>query len=146
MILIDYPPPDFKLKTENGRDYVFDANRKCWILLTQEEWVRQNFIAYLVKKINYPATVIAIEKEIKLGELKKRFDILIYDQSIKPWMMVECKAPSIKLDSMVLQQVLRYNISVPVKYLVITNGGQTIVYKKSNKLEVCDALPSWNTP
>ena len=147
MIIIPYPNPDFKLKTENGKDYIFDPSRKLWILLTEEEWVRQNMIAYLVKELNYPSTLIALEKEIFLGELRKRFDILIYDTNFNPWMMIECKAPSIPLTPDVLQQILRYNISLPVPYMIITNGTYTIVYQKSaGKLIELSALPEWKQP
>ena len=80
-----------------------------------------------------------------LGELKKRFDVLVYDPFFKPWMMIECKAPSVQLTADVLQQVLRYNISLPVPYLVITNGTYTIVYHKSaGKLTELQQLPAWN--
>lgn len=146
MIIIPYPEPSFKLKKENDRDYIFDPNRKIWLQLTEEEWVRQNFIAFLVKELQYPSSLIAIEKEIMLGELKKRFDVLIYDPFFKPWMMIECKAPSVPLNAEVLQQVLRYNISLPVPYLIITNGKYTIVYQKSgSKLRELSQLPAWNT-
>ena len=145
MIIIPYPEPSFKLKKENERDFIFDPHRKIWLQLTEEEWVRQNFIAYLVKELQYPSSLIAIEKEIMLGELKKRFDVLIYDPFFKPWMMIECKAPSVQLTADVLQQVLRYNISLPVPYLVITNGSYTIVYHKSaGKLTELQQLPAWN--
>ncbi|MBS1655721.1 MAG: type I restriction enzyme HsdR N-terminal domain-containing protein, partial [Bacteroidetes bacterium] len=73
MLSITFPEPDFKIKKEKGREYIFDAIRKQWIVLTPEEWVRQNFINYLVKTLNYPVAMIAVEKEIMLGELKKRF-------------------------------------------------------------------------
>jgi len=121
-MIINYPAPDFKIKKEQGRDFIFDPLRKKWIVLTPEEWVRQNFVQYLLQVKNYPSSLIAIEKEIKLGELKKRFDILVYDIQHQPWMMIECKATAIKLDAKVLEQVLRYNISVPVRYLIVTNG------------------------
>ena len=145
MIIIPYPKPSFKLKKENERDYIFDSYRKMWLLLTEEEWVRQNFIAYLVNELQYPSSLIALEKEIMLGELKKRFDVLVYDPFFKPWMMIECKAPSVPLSPDVLQQVLRYNISLPVPYVVITNGTYSIVYKKSaGKLMELQQLPAWN--
>jgi hypothetical protein len=122
MLIIKYPEPEFRIKSENNKEFIFDKQRKKWLALTPEEWVRQNFIQYLLQVKNYPASLIALEKEIKLGELKKRFDILIYDTNHHPWMMIECKATTIKLDDKVLEQVLRYNISVPVRYLVVTNG------------------------
>lgn len=144
MVIINYPEPDFRIKKEKGKEFIFDALRKKWLLLTPEEWVRQNFIQYLIKAKNYPASLIAIEKEIQLGELKKRFDILVYDNNHQPWMMIECKAGEVKLDDAVLQQALRYNISVPVKYIVITNGSFTYAWQKENNgLQPINEIPEW---
>jgi hypothetical protein len=122
MLTIQYPEPDFQIKKDEDKDIIFDSLRKKWLSLTPEEWVRQNFVHYLIKVKKYPATLIAIEKMIMLGELKKRFDILVYDTNHQPWMMIECKSPSVQLDETVLQQLLRYHISVPTGFLVITNG------------------------
>ena len=105
--------------------------------------MRQNFVQYLVRVKEYPATLIALEKEISLGELKKRFDILVYNKAHQPWMMVECKAPEVKLDDSVLQQVLRYNMSVPVEYIVITNGSVTYGWQRSGNLRIIEELPSF---
>lgn len=144
MITINYPAPDFNVKNKEGKECIFDSIRKKWLVLTPEEWVRQNFIQYLIKEKKYPMSLIAIEKEITLGELKKRFDILIYDKNHKPWMMVECKAMEIKLDQKVLEQVLRYNISVPVKYLLLTNGNSCFAWKKKNDdLIDCNEIPEF---
>src|SRR4030095_6603568 len=123
MVVINYPKPDFRIRKEGEKEFIFDGLRKKWLLLTPEEWVRQNFIQYLVRTRKYPAALIAVEKEILLGELKKRFDILVYDSHHRPWMMIECKGQEIPLNENTLQQVLRYNISVPVEFLLITNGG-----------------------
>lgn len=143
MVAVIYPEPDFRIKNQDGKDFVFDRLRKKWLLLTPEEWVRQNFVQYLLKVKSYPAPLIAIEKEMLLGELKKRFDILVYDTDHKPWMMIECKASSVKLDEAVLHQVLRYNISVPVEYLIITNGSYTHAWqRKENNLDPISDLPS----
>jgi hypothetical protein len=142
MVIINYPEPDFRIKTEDGKDYIFDTGRKKWLLLTPEEWVRQNFIRYLITVKNYPASLIATEKEIRLGELKKRFDIVVYDKDHRPWMMVECKGQEIALDQKVLEQVLRYNITVPVEYLIITNGDQCYAWqKKEERLDLITELP-----
>jgi hypothetical protein len=144
MLVINYPEPDFRIKTEAGKEFIFDSLRKKWLLLTPEEWVRQNFIQYLIKEKKYPSSLIALEKEIQLGELKKRFDILVYDNNHQPWMMIECKAGEIKLDDAVLQQVLRYNISVPVQFIVITNGSFTYAWQKeSNGLQIINEIPGW---
>ena len=144
MIAVQYPEPQFRMKNENGRHYIFDTIRKIWLLLTEEEWVRQNFVNYLTTQLNYPSTVIALEKEILLNDLKKRFDILVYNKEHRPWMLVECKEPKVNLSEDVLQQVLRYNISVPVEYIVITNGKSTIGWKKEKELRLLNELPEWN--
>ena len=144
MIAVSFPEPQFRTKLEEGRRYIFDSNRKIWLLLTEEEWVRQNFVHYLTTTLRYPASNIAIEKEIRLHELKKRFDILVYDGQHKPWLMVECKASQVKLSEDVLQQVLRYNISIPVPYLVITNGHVTVGWKKEGTgLVMLAEMPGW---
>jgi predicted type IV restriction endonuclease len=144
MIIVQFPKPQFRIKNENDKRFIFDSIRKAWIQLTEEEWVRQNFVNYLVSGLHYPNTLIAIEKEIRLNDLRKRFDILVYDKDHKPWMMIECKAPSVKLSEDVLQQALRYNISVPVDYIIITNGTTTAGWKKENDgLSLLDTLPSW---
>jgi len=144
MIRIDYPKPAFKIKEENERRYVFDSIRKTWLLLTEEEWVRQNFVHYLISVLQYPSTVMALEKQLLLNGLKKRFDLLIYNSAHQPWMLVECKAPHIVLDDSVLQQALRYNMSVPVSYVVITNGSNTYGWKKEEgSLVELEELPRW---
>jgi hypothetical protein len=143
MIAVQYPEPQFRMKRENDKQYIFDAIRKSWLLLTEEEWVRQNFVGYLTTTLHYPSTVIAIEKEFSLNDLKKRFDILVYDGQHQPWMLVECKEPKVALNEDVLQQVLRYNISVPVKYIVITNGNTTVGWKKEGELQLIPELPPW---
>jgi hypothetical protein len=144
MISVRYPEPQFRIKKEDNATYIFDSIRKMWLLLTEEEWVRQNFVHYLVAILKYPSTVIALEKEIMLNDLKKRFDVLIYNQDHHPWMLVECKAPEVALNEHVLEQVLRYNISVPVEYIVITNGENTVAWKKDEgELKLLEELPVW---
>jgi len=142
MLVINYPEPGFRIKKEKDKDWLFDPIRRKWLVLTPEEWVRQNFVQYLIQVKNYPAALIALEKELSLGELKKRFDILVYDRSHQPWMMIECKEMNVKLDETVLQQVLRYNISIPVRFLVITNGNYALGWEKvNNELTPVSDLP-----
>src|SRR5580658_3356265 len=125
MIKIYYPQYPFKIKEEEtGREFIFDELRRAWVRLSEEEWVRQNFIQYLVQVKKYPASYIAVERKMKLGEISKRFDLLIFNRAAKPWMLVECKATNIALDKVVLWQILHYNIAIPAKYLVVTNGQQ----------------------
>lgn len=144
MLTIAYPEPDFQFKEEDSSKYIFDRIRKKWLLLTPEEWVRQNFIRYLIDVKKYPSTLIALEKSIRLGELRKRFDILVYDRDHKPWIMIECKSPAIDLDQSVLHQVLRYHIAIPAGMLVITNGDHSIGWeKKDRQLVLISDLPEW---
>ena len=124
MIDIDFPAYDFKIKKEKGKEIIFDSLRKQWVSLTPEEWVRQNFLQYLIQIKKYPASLIAIEREIALGDLRKRFDIVVYKHA-KPWMIVECKEMNVALSESTLKQVLNYNIALEVKYLIITNGKAT---------------------
>ena len=112
------------------------------MVLTPEEWVRQNFLQYLTKIKKYPPSLIAVEKEIKLGELKKRFDIVVFDNFTKPWMIVECKEMNVQLTRAVLDQALRYNITLRAKYVVITNGSycMAIKFEKDGMAEI-DLIP-----
>jgi hypothetical protein len=145
MINVKYPEPEFRMKSEGENTFIFDTLRKTWLLLTEEEWVRQNFVQYLIQIAHYPSSYIALEKEITLNELKKRFDILIYNKEFQPWMLIECKARDVQLSEDVLQQVLRYNISVPVEYIIITNGNSTIGWKKEGGgLQIIEELPLFN--
>ena len=131
MIKIYYPQHPFKIKEEGtGKEFIFDELRKQWVKLTPEEWVRQNFAQYLIQVKKYPASYIAVERKMKLGEMIKRFDLLVFDRAAKPWMMIECKAMRITLDKTVLWQAINYNIAIPVKYLVVTNGEYCYGYVK----------------
>ncbi len=142
MILIEYPKPDFRIELRNEQPYIFDTIRKKWLLLQEEEWVRQNFVRYLLEVMKYPSSLIALEKEIYLGALKKRFDVLVYDGNHKPWMLVECKRPDVPVSDVVLHQVLRYHISIPAEYLVLTNGNHTYGWqKKGGGLTEIHSLP-----
>ncbi|WP_121357113.1 type I restriction enzyme HsdR N-terminal domain-containing protein [Flavisolibacter nicotianae] len=144
MIQVPFPPPQFRIKKKGEKQYIFDAIRKSWLLLTEEEWVRQNLVAYFTTVLHYPKQAIALEKEIFVNGLKKRFDILVYDAGHQPWMLVECKAPAVVLSEDVLQQALRYHLSVPVEYLVICNGVSTVAWKKAgSSLELSTAFPGW---
>ncbi len=124
-MIIEFPPYQPQIKKENEKEFIFDTNRKQWVRLTPEEWVRQNFINYLIVEKKYPSSLIAVEKEIKVGELRKRFDILVYKDS-KPWLIVECKEMNTPINEKVAQQVITYNISLQVPYLIITNGKETL--------------------
>jgi len=129
MIKINFPSHPFKTKKENEREYIFDEVRRLWVRLSPEEWVRQNFLQYLTREKNYPSSLVAVEREMKLGELSKRFDILVFDQDAKPFMMVECKSMQVDLSERVLDQIVRYNLAIPVSILIVTNGTYTFGFR-----------------
>lgn len=132
MVELIFPEPDFKLRQHEGRPELFDAIRSKWVALGPEEWVRQNFIQWMVKVHQFPLSSIAVEKQFKLGQENRRFDVLVYDNNTKPWMMVECKSMDVELNESVLMQLLSYHLAMPVDYLVITNGIACHVAEKRN--------------
>lgn len=134
MIALTFPEPDFKMqKTENGPE-IWDRFRKKWVSLQPEEWVRQNFLNWLIKEHQIPAAYISVEKSLKDAS-KKRYDILVFNQLHQPWMIVECKAQDVKLDEKVLMQIFSYHQSLQVQFLAITNGSYCYVaeIKKANQ-------------
>ncbi|MEE4196900.1 MAG: type I restriction enzyme HsdR N-terminal domain-containing protein [Bacteroidales bacterium] len=119
---LNLPTYSFNIKLKEQRKYIFDFIRKKYVLLTPEEWVRQNFLKYLVEEKNFPASLIAVEKEFKLNTLSKRGDAVVYDTSGKPFLIVECKATTVKIDQKVFDQIARYTMKLNVEFLVVTNG------------------------
>ena len=121
MFQLNLPFYNLTLKEENGNHFIFDDIRKKYLRLTPEEWVRQNFVKYLIDEKKYPASLIVIEKGLKLNELTKRADVLIYKDS-SPILLVECKAPTVKISQDTFDQISRYNLTFKVPYLMVTNG------------------------
>lgn len=109
-------------KGEQGKYYVFDPIRKKKLLLTPEEWVRQHIIHYLVKNMNYPGSLISLEKGLKYNALQKRFDILVLDRSGEAFFLIECKAPDVKLNQKTVEQVCLYNNNFKAPFICISNG------------------------
>ncbi len=125
MIALNIDDIALKLKKEEGKTYVYDPVRKKWITLTPEEHVRQYLLQYLLQKTNYPAALIAVEKQINLGTLSKRFDVVVFNREHKPWLLVECKAPDVNISDKTLYQLLQYQNTMQCNYWMITNGHQT---------------------
>lgn len=119
---LNLPTYSFNIKLIEQRKYIFDFIRKKFVILTPEEWVRQNFLKYLVDEKKYPASLIAVEKEFKLNDLSKRSDAVVYNRTGKPVLIVECKATNVKIDQNVFDQIARYNMKLNVDFLVVTNG------------------------
>lgn len=144
---LNLPTYSFNIKLIEQRKYIFDFIRKKFVILTPEEWVRQNFLKYLVEEKKYPASLITVEKEFKLNKLSKRCDALIYNREGNPILIVECKAASVKIDQKVFDQIARYNMQLNVDFLVVTNGLQhfccKIDYEKQEYYFLKD-IPEYN--
>ena len=119
---LNLPQYNIKFKEEEGQQFIFDVFRKKYLILTPEEWVRQNFIHYLIHEKGFAASLIAIEKGLKLNELQKRADAVVYDKNALPIVLIECKAPHIKISQETFEQIARYNMVFKVPYLLVTNG------------------------
>lgn len=131
LIKINFPDDGPQVRPFNGLREVFDPVRKIWIVLTPEEWVRQNFILFLLS-LGYPSALIAVEKQIIVGDLIRRCDIVVYSRDGQPFMIVECKQMDVLLSQKTLEQILQYHSSLLPPYLIITNGIFTIGFKKEN--------------
>lgn len=119
---LSFPQYSFKVKTEDGKQQIFDELRRKFIVLTPEEWVRQHVIKYLIEEKGYPPLLIAIEKAISVNGLSRRCDIICYNSKGEVLLMVECKAPKVKITQETFDQVVRYHLSINAKSIVVTNG------------------------
>jgi predicted type IV restriction endonuclease len=122
MFALNLPAFDSKIKKEEGKVWIFDVIRKKYIVLTPEEWVRQHFIHHLIRDLKYPKALFKVESGLSFNHLQKRSDILVHDRQGKPWMMVECKSPVIKLSQKAFNQIAVYNMNIGAKFLAVTNG------------------------
>jgi predicted type IV restriction endonuclease len=119
---LNLPVFEPKITKVDGKKRIFDVIRKKYVVLTPEEWVRQHFLNYLITSLNYPKSLIKIESGLQFRTISKRTDILVYDRKGKPWMIVECKAPDIRLDRKSFNQALIYNMTLGAQFITVTNG------------------------
>lgn len=140
--------PDHGVKTKHdGRGtLVFDPIRKRWLALLPEEWVRQHFINHLVFDLGYPASLISVEHSLVLNSLAKRADILVHDTRGLPLVLVECKAPGVRITQKTFEQAARYNSVFKVDLLMVTNGLVHYCCKvdhATRRTTFVDHLPTW---
>nr|WP_299033199.1 type I restriction enzyme HsdR N-terminal domain-containing protein [uncultured Tenacibaculum sp.] len=121
---LNLPSYTFKLKSNENKTLIFDNLRKKYVVLTPEEWVRQHFVQWLIQERNYPVSLIAIEKQLVINNLKKRTDIVVFTSDGHPNIIVECKAPHIPITQDTFDQIARYNLKLDANYLIVTNGLQ----------------------
>lgn len=122
MIQLNLPSYPFKTRMVGLKQEIFDTVRKRYVALSPEEWVRQHFVQYLIASFGVPASLIVVEKSLVLNNMKKRADVLIYNNKGNPLMIVECKAPDVKISQKTFDQIARYNMVFKVQFLLVTNG------------------------
>ncbi|NQX80984.1 MAG: type I restriction enzyme HsdR N-terminal domain-containing protein [Flavobacteriaceae bacterium] len=146
MKALNLPSYEFKVKYRENKQLIFDPIRKKYLVLTPEEWVRQHFVNYLIKHKKYPATLIGLEKKVMLNGMLRRTDILVFNKRAEPYIIVECKAPSVNIDQKTFDQVARYNAKLNAKYIIVTNGlvhYYCIVDSKSEKYVFLREIPDY---
>ena len=121
-VQLNFPTYSFKIKDEENNRFIFDEVRKKYLVLTPEEWVRQNVVQYLIQEKGYPKSLIQLEGGLKLNALQKRTDLIVFNSRGEKILLVECKAPVIKITQKVFDQIARYNIIHKVPLLFVSNG------------------------
>ncbi len=119
---LNLPHYNHKIIIENNKEFILDSIRNKYLLLTPEEWVRQNFLTYLIHEKKYPASLISIEAEIRYHKLRRRYDALLYSKKGKPLMLMEFKSPKVAITQKVFDQIRQYNQHFLVPYMTISNG------------------------
>ncbi len=146
MQALNLPNYPFQIKEEDKKTKIFDEIRAEYLVLTPEEWVRQHLVRYLIDVKGFPKGLIALEKGLKLHGMQKRMDILVYSRMGEPIFMVECKAPNIKIDQAVFEQIGRYNIRMRLPYLLVSNGLEHYCAKidfNTAKIEFLKDIPNY---
>ncbi len=144
---LNLPEYSFNIIRRDNKLLIFDELRKKFMILTPEEWVRQNFAMYLINELKYPRGLIKSESGLKYNQLKKRTDIVVYDHEGRPFMVVECKAPEIAISQKTFNQVAEYNSVLRARYVAITNGLRHFccgIDHRSRKIEFRPSFPSHN--
>ena len=141
---LNLPQYSFKITGDEGSEMIFDEIRRKYVRLTPEEWVRQNFVRYLITEGKYPAGLIGIEVMFSLNSMKRRVDVLVHNRWGKPVMIVECKEPAVKIDDKTFDQIVAYNMALKTPYIVVTNGLDHYACKvdvENKKYEFLMAIP-----
>ncbi|MBC7390027.1 MAG: type I restriction enzyme HsdR N-terminal domain-containing protein [Opitutaceae bacterium] len=146
MFDLNLPKADIKMVYKNSKPYILDLVRKKWLLLTPEEYVRQNFIWYLIHHLRYPVSLISVERGVKVNRLLNRSDIVVYNQHSLPQILIECKAPQVKITQDTLEQASKYNTKLKAEFLCVTNGLEHAFYRinfENSQYERLKNLPTY---
>ena len=119
---LNFPSYNFRFKSSENKSLIFDEVRKKFVVLTPEEWVRQHAVRHLLLEKKYPASHLSVEKQLKLHDTIKRYDIVVYNRDGSMQLVVECKAPAIQISQATFDQIARYNLALNANFLMVTNG------------------------
>jgi len=145
---LNFPTYSFRFKNSENNTHIFDVIRKKFVVLQPEEWVRQHCIQYLIQEKNYPISLINVEKVVLINGLKKRYDIVVFNPNGSLALVVECKAPEIKITQATFDQIARYNLTLKAPFLMVTNGLNHYFCTMNLNLEsfeFLESLPNYNT-
>ena len=146
IVALNLPKTELQIKKKGEQLYVNCLIRKKPIILTPEEWVRQHLIAFFIKELSYPQGLMSVEKNIKYGDLDKRWDLAVFNTNQDCFLLMECKAPNVKITKTVFEQSLLYYKKLQADYLVMSNGLNHVIMKKnksSNQFEKIDVFPNY---
>ena len=122
MQVLNFPAFNFRFKNSENKVYIFDVVRKKFVVLQPEEWVRQHVVHYLIKQKKYPLSLINVEKQLKVNNLTRRYDVVVFKPNGEIELLVECKAPQITITQTTFDQIAKYNMQLQSNYLMVTNG------------------------
>ncbi len=145
---LNLPSYDFKItRKQNSKLMIFDPYRKINIQLTPEEWVRQHILKYLIEERGFPPSLISVESGIRVNRFLRRYDALVYSRNRQPLLLIECKAPAVKISQKTFDQIVLYNRSIKAMYLLITNGMNHFCCKLNeleNKFDFIENIPHFD--
>lgn len=137
---LNFPQYDFSIQNTNDVVMIYDKIRKKPVKLTPEEWVRQHVLYFLIYDCHVPVTRIAVEKQLKVHATLKRFDVVVFGKSSRPLLLIECKAPTVAIDHRVFEQAVRYNLSMQVPFLWLSNGLHNVTIECDQTANTCRTI------
>lgn len=148
MIPLQFPTFSFRFKNSENKTFIFDEIRKKFVVLTPEEWVRQNTLHYLILEKKYSKSYINVEKLVKVNGINKRYDIVVFNSDGSIFLLIECKAPEVVISQHTFDQIARYNLVLKASYLMVTNGLNHYFCQmdfENEKYVFLKDLPNYNT-
>lgn len=130
---LNFPPIKLAAIERQGRTMVFDTIRNSYVVLTPEEWVRRHVVEFLISHCNVPRLSITEEYPVNINTLAQRADVVVFDKQARPLILVECKAPNVKIDGAVVNQAMRYNSVVKARYVILTNGLKHYCFEQTSQ-------------